>query len=125
MTAIKSGVIKRPTLSFRITEKRLRHVAFFRREQPDQLPRRRARQFFEQRGAIVRRHFVQNPDHLFVGHRPQQFLLLLDADVFKNVRGQRGRQDAEDDDLFVFGKIENHLRHVGRRPFLEKARAAR
>ena len=51
-----------------------------------------------------------------MGHGAQQFLLLLDANVFKNVRGKRVRQDAKDDDLLVFRKIEDHLGQVGRRP---------
>ena len=80
----------------------------------------RARQFLEQRGAIVRRHLVQNGRDLFVRHRVQKVLLFLDSDIFENVGRQRGRQDAEHDDLFVFRKIENHFRDVGRRPFLEK-----
>ena len=53
-------------------------------------------------------------------HCPQQLLLLLDSDVFENVRRERGRQDAEDDHLFVIRKIENHFRDVSRRPFLEQ-----
>ena len=54
---------------FRITEQRRGHAAFFRREQTNQLARRRARHFLEQRRAIVRRHLVQNGDDLLVRHR--------------------------------------------------------
>jgi len=55
-----------------------------------------------------------------VRHRTQQILLLLDADIFENVRRQRRRQHPEDDDLLVFRKIENHVRDVGRRPIGEQ-----
>ena len=105
-----------PNAAFRITEERLRHPAFLWREQPDELARRRARHFFKQCRAIVRRHFVQNRDDLFVRHRPQQILLLLDADVFKNIRRQCCRQHPEDNHLLVFRKIENHVGDIGRRP---------
>ena len=50
-------------------------------------------------------------------HRAQQFLLFLDADVFKNVRRQIVRQHAKDDHLFVFRHIENYLSDVSRRQF--------
>ena len=83
--------------AFGITEERLGDAAFLRREQLDQLARRRARQFLEQRRAIVRRHFVEDPDDLLVRHRAQQFLLRLDVEIFENVGRQIVRQDAEDD----------------------------
>ena len=73
---------------FGITEQRRGDAAFFRREQSDQLPRRGARQFLQQRRAIVRRHFIQNGDDLLVRHRAQQFLLFLDPEIFKNIRRQ-------------------------------------
>ena len=40
----------------------------------------------------------------------EQLLLRLDFEIFENVRRQRVRQDAENDDLFVLRQIENHLR---------------
>src|SRR5207302_1528798 len=101
---------------FRITQKCRGYVAFFRREQTDQLPRRGTGQFFQERRAIVRRHLIQNGDDLFVGHRPQQFLLFFDPDIFEDVRGERRWQDAKDDHLFVLGKIENDFRNVRRWP---------
>src|SRR5207253_10347922 len=103
---------------------RLRDLPLLRREAFDQLTRRLAWQFLEQRGAIVRRHFVQNSDHLFVRHCPQQILLLFDSEVFKDVGRQGCGQDTEDDDLLTFGKIENHLGDVGWRPFLEQVAQA-
>ena len=95
----------------------MRDLPFLRRQQFDQLPRRRARQFFEQRRAIVRRHLVQNADDLLVRHGAQQLLLRLDVEVFEHIRGERVGQDAENDDLLVLRHVENHLGHVGRRPF--------
>ena len=104
---------------FRIAEQRRGHVAFFRREQTDQLARRGTRQFLQQRRAIVRRHLVQNGYHLLVCHRAQQFLLFLDPEVFKNIRRERGWQDAKDDHLFIFRHVEDYLGDIGRRPFAE------
>ena len=75
-----------------------------------------AGQFLEQRRAIVRRHLVQNPDDLFVRHRAEQLLLRLDVEIFENVGGLIVRQDAEDDDLFVFGKISDAFCDIGGRP---------
>ena len=91
---MKSGVIKRPTLSSGITEERLGDAALLRREKPNELAGRRARHFLEERRAIVRRHFVQDRDDLFVRHGPQQLLLRIDFEIFENVRGQRSRKDA-------------------------------
>ena len=122
---MKSGVIKRPDAAFGITEQRLRDPSFLRREQPDQLPRGRARHFLEQRRAIVRRHFVQNPDDLLVRHRPEQLLLRVDVEVFKNIRRQIMRQDAEDDDLFVFRQVEDDFGDIRRRPVAKELRATR
>ena len=69
------------------------------------------------RGAIVRRHLVEDRDDLFVRHAAEQLLLRLDIDVeiLENVRRQRVRQNAENDDLLVFRQIEDDLGHVGRR----------
>ena len=103
--------------AFGITEQRLRNLALLGCEQLDQLPRGRARQFFEQRSAIVRRHFVQNSDDLLVGHSAQQFLLRFNIEIFKNIRRECRRQDAENDDLVVFVHVEDHFRDIGRRPF--------
>ena len=79
----------------------------------NQLPRRRARHFLEQRRAIVRRHLVENGGDLFVRHAAEQFLLRIHVEVFKNVRRQCRRQNAEDDDAIVCRQIENHFRYVG------------
>ena len=95
----------------------MRDLPFLRRQQFDQLPRGRARQFFEERGPVVRRHFVQDSDDLLVGHAAQQCLLRLNVDIFKDVRRQRRRQDAEEDDLIVFVHVEDHFRDIGRGPF--------
>ena len=56
-------------------------------------------------------------DHLLVCHGAQQFLLRLDIEIFENIRRQRVRQDAKNDHLFVFRHVEDHLGHIGRRPF--------
>ena len=103
--------------AFRITEQRLRNAAFLRREQLNQLPRRRARHFLEQRRAIVRRHFVQDPGHLLVRHGAEQLLLRFDVEIFENIRRERGRQNAENDDLIVLRQIEDDFGKIGRRPF--------
>ena len=113
---MKSGVMRRPTLPSGIAEQRLRDAALFRREQPDQLPRRRARQFLEQRRAIVRRHLVQNADDLLVRHAAEQLLLRIDIEIFENVGRELVRQDAEDDDVIVLLHVEDHLRDIGGRP---------
>ena len=102
---------------FGIAEQRRGDTAFLRRKQTDQLPRRGARQFLQQRRAIVRRHLVQNAHDLLVCHGAQQFLLFLDPEVFKNIRCQIVRQHPKDDHLFVFRQIENHFGHISRRPF--------
>ena len=52
-----------------------------------------------------------------MGHRAQQFLLRIQIEIFKNVRRQRMRQDAKDDDLFISWHVENHFGHVRGRPF--------
>ena len=101
----------------RITEQYARDLTFLRGEKLNQLPRRRARQLLQQCRAIVRRHLVQNPDHLFMRHPTEEMLLRIDIEIFKNIRRQIMRQHAEDDHLIVLLHIENHLRHVRRRPF--------
>ncbi len=103
--------------AFRITEQGLGDVSFFRRQQLDQLSRGGARQFLQQRRPIVRRHFIQDPDDLFVRHRAQEFLLRFDLEVFEDVGREVMRQQAEDDDLFFLGKIGDDFRDIGRRPF--------
>ncbi len=90
--------------AFGITEERLGDVALFRREQLDQLPRGGARQFLQQRRPIVRRHFVENADGLFVRHRAQELLLRLDLEIFEDVGREIVGQDPEDDDLFLLRK---------------------
>ena len=95
----------------------MRDATLLRREQSNQLPRRGARQFLQQRRAIVRRHLVQNAHDLLVRHGAQQFLLFLDADVFKNIRCQIVRQHPKDDDLFVFRQIQNHFGDISGWPF--------
>ena len=81
------------------------------------MPRHRARQFFEKRRAIVRRHFVQNSGDLFVRHRTQESFLFLDVEIFENVRRQRRRQHAKDNHRIVVGKIKNYFGEIGRRKF--------
>jgi hypothetical protein len=88
----------------------------FRGEQPDQLPGGGAGQFLQQRRPVVGRHFVQDGDGLLVGHGAQQLLLRLDFKVFEDVGCENVRQEAEDDDLFVLGKISDYVRDIGRRP---------
>jgi hypothetical protein len=109
-----------PNAVFWITEQRCRHVAFLGREETDQLARRGAWQFLQQRRAIVRRHLIQNGNNLLVCHRPQQFLLFFDPDVFEDVRRERCWKDAKDDHLFVFGKIEDYFGHIGRGPLAKQ-----
>ena len=46
----------------------------------------------------------------------QQFLLRIEIEIFENIRRERVRQDAKDDDLFIFRHIDNHLGDIGRRP---------
>jgi hypothetical protein len=106
-----------PDTALRITEERLCDAPLFGREQTDQLSCRRARELFEQRCAVIRRHLVEDRDDLFVCHATEQFLLRLDVDVeiLENVRRQHVRQNPENDDLLVFRKIEDDLGHVGRR----------
>ena len=77
--------------SLRITEKRLRNAPLVRREQFDQLAGRRARHFLQQRGAIVRRHLVQNGHDLFVGHCVQELLLRIHIEIFEDVGRERVR----------------------------------
>ncbi len=50
-------------------------------------------------------------------HGTEQFLLRINIEIFENVRSQCMRQDAKDDDLFVFRQIENYLGDIGWRPF--------
>ena len=102
--------------AFRVTEERLGDAAFFRREEFDQLPRGGARQFLQQRRPVVRRHFVQDGDSLFVRHGAEQVLLRFDLEVFEHVRREVVRQEPEDDDLFLLGKISDDFRDVGRGP---------
>ena len=92
-------------------------MAFLRSEEADELTRRGAREFLEQRGAIVRRHLVQDRDDLLVGHAAKQLLLrvYIDVEILEDICGQHVRQDAEDDDLLVLRQIENDLGHIGRR----------
>ena len=92
-------------------------MPFLRREQLDQLPRRRARQFLQQRRAIVRRHLIQDADHLLLRHAAEELLLRIHLEIFENIRRQIVRQNAENDHLIVLLHIEDHLGHVGRRPF--------
>ena len=43
-----------------------------------------------------------------------------DVEILENVRRQRGRQDAKDDDAIVLRHIENDFGDIGRRPFPEE-----
>ena len=102
---------------FGITEQRRRDASLFRRKQSNQLSRRCARQFLEQRRAIVRRHLVQNRHDLLVSHGAQQLLLAPRSRDIQKHPPPGVRQDPKDDHLFVFRQIENHFGHISRRPF--------
>ena len=75
--------------------------ALLRLEQGEHLLGDRARQFFEEGGAVVVGHRVEDGRHLVVPHGLEEFLLLVARQVLEGLRGQLARQDAEQKRLVV------------------------
>src|SRR5439155_11185003 len=70
-------------------------------------------QFFQQRRAIVRRHFVENPGHLFIAEGLNKLLLIYDLQIFKHLGGQGLWQDAKQHSLVVCAQVTQDFGNIG------------
>ena len=84
-----------------IAEQRHRDRPLLRRQQVQELARRRRGQLVEERGAVVGRHLVQDLRHLLGGHGLEQALLRLEREILEHVGGEVARQQAKGDHLLL------------------------
>jgi hypothetical protein len=105
-----------PDAALRVAQKRDGDGALAGREEREHLPGDGGGQLFQQLGAVVRRHVVEDARHVRLRHRLEELLLHFEVEVLEHVRGELAREDAEDDDLLVGLQLGDEAREVGRRP---------
>jgi len=76
-----------PDRALRIAEERHGDAAFLRCQQRQQFARRRRRQFFEEHGAIVGRHVVEQRGDVFLRHGLEQRFLLFGIEILEDRGG--------------------------------------
>jgi hypothetical protein len=72
-----------------------------RGEELEELLGHGGRQLVQERGAIVRRHLVEDLRDLLLGHRLEEALLGLEREVLEHVRRQVARQHPEREHLLL------------------------
>ena len=102
-----------------VIEELLGNFAFLRREEREELGDGVAREFFEERGAVVGGHFVEHGRRLLTAHGLEELLLGVGLAVFKDIRRQCMWQDAEDDSALVFRQFDDEFRSIHGRKFRE------
>ena len=95
-----------------VAEQRARGRARLRAERIQDAARDLGRQVVEQLDAVVRRHRVDDLEHLLAGKRGDQLRLLVHRQVAEHGARAVAREQAEDHALVVGGKIHQDLRHV-------------
>jgi hypothetical protein len=90
-----------PDAALGVAEQLDGHRALFRGEKLEQLLGHGRRQLVQQRGAVVRRHLVQDLGDFLLGHGLEQLPLGLEWQVLEDVRGQIAGQHPEGEDLLV------------------------
>ena len=92
--------------ALRVIEELLGNLALLGRKQRQHLRNGRARQLFQERGAVVGRHLIEDAGRLLGAEGLEHPLLLLGREVTHHFGGLRLRQQPEDDRLLVG-------RHIG------------
>ena len=95
-----------------VAEQRARGRACLRAERIQDAPRDLGRKVIEQLDAVVRRHGVDDLEHLLAGERGDQLRLLVHREVAEHGARAVAREQTEDHALVVGGKIHQDLRHV-------------
>ena len=98
-----------------IIQQRLRDFFFLRRKKLQQLHHRCARQFLQQRRAVVGRHLIQDARRLRRAHRLEQRLLRIAVEILENIRRQRVRQNAEQHHTLILRQFRDQLARLRRR----------
>ena len=100
--------------SFGIAQQLHRYRALIGREQREQLARDFGGELFEEGGAIVGRHRIEQRGDLFRSHRFHQRVLGVDRQIAERSGCSLAREDPEQEDAVLERELAEHRREIAR-----------